>query len=284
MRGAPADYLKGAARAAFDRWLAEAAARFEPELRFPEIRKGVQALSCLYVERRAGSDLSARASQGAAKRAALATYFAPLHFLATRYALAALLESEPSALAGVRRVVDLGCGTGAAGAAAATVCAPPAEVAGVDRSGWALGEARRTYASFGLRARTVRSRLPQGLPRPGPGDLVVLGWCLNELGERERDLLLGKLAEARALGARTLVLEPLAGPVAPWWEEARERLGGASAWAAEVKRAIERPARIAELDRASGLDHRVIGMRALFAQGCVRSPGFRSSRVRSPSG
>jgi hypothetical protein len=32
-----------------------------------------------------------------------------------------------------------------------------------------------------------------------------------------------------------------------------------------VKRGVERPARIAELDRASGLDHRVIGVRAMFA-------------------
>lgn len=262
MRGAAADYLKGAARSAFDRWLAEAAARFETELRFPQIRKGVQALSCLYVERRASADLSARASEGAAKRAALATYFAPLHFLATCYALDALLEAEAGALAAVRRVVDLGCGTGATGAAVAVLCNGRPEVVGLDRSGWALGEARHTYASFGLRARTLRRRLPRGLPRPRPGDLVVLGWCLNELREGERDLLLGELAGARA---RTLVLEPLAGAVAPWWQEARERLGGTGTWAAQVKRAIQRPPRIAELDRASGLDHRVIGARALFA-------------------
>ncbi len=266
MREAPAPRLKEAVRSAFDDWLSAATQRFEAELRFAEIRKGVQSLSSLYVERRAGADLAARAREGAGKRAALATYFAPLHFLAVHCALEALAEFEPGALGGIRRVLDLGCGTGAAGAAAATACAARPEVLGVDGSGWALGEARRTYAAFGLRARTLRSRLPGGLPRPRPGDLAVLGWCLNELREDERDRLVSRLAEARVgTGTRLLVLEPLAGAVAPWWEAVRERLGGAGVWAAVVKRGVERPARIAELDRASGLDHRVIGVRAMFA-------------------
>ena len=266
MRGAPAPHLKEALRSAFDGWLSAATERFEAELRFAEIRKGVNSLSSLYVERRSGADLAARAHEGAGKRAALATYFAPLHFLAAHCALESLVESNPGALAGIRRVVDLGCGTGAAGAAAASACAARPEVLGVDRSGWALAEARRTYTAFGLRARTLRSRLPRGLPRGRPGDLCVLGWCLNELREEERDRLLARLAEARdGLGARILVLEPLAGAVTPWWETARGRLGGAGVWTAVVKRPIERPARIAELDHASGLDHRVIGVRAMFA-------------------
>jgi SAM-dependent methyltransferase len=277
MSGAPAPPLEEGLRTAFDGWLSATTARFESGLRFAEIRKGVQALSSLYVERRAGADLAARAAEGAGKRAALATYFAPLHFLAARYALESLLESEPAALGGMRRVVDLGCGTGAAGAALATA-AGGTEVLGVDRSGWALGEARRTWAAFGLRARTLRRRLPQGLPHPRPGDLFVLGWCLNELGERERQALLADLAAARAHGARVLVLEPLAGAVAPWWEDARRTLGGSEVFAAQVKRTIERPDRIAELDQAAGLDHRVIGVRAMFAG--AQPAGFSAAKRR----
>jgi SAM-dependent methyltransferase len=266
MREAAAPRGKEARRTAFAAWLSATARRFDAELRLPEIRKGVRSLSALYVERRAGADLAARAREGAGKRAALATYFAPLHFLAAACALEALLEDEPGALAGVRRVLDLGCGTGAAGAALASACEPPPEVLGVDGSGWALGEARRTYAAFGLRARTRRGRLPGALPRLRAGDLAVLGWCLNELGDRERDAMLARLAEARLrAGARSLVLEPLAGSVAPWWDAARDRLGGAEVWTAVVKRRVELPPRLAELDRAAGLDHRTLGVRALFA-------------------
>jgi hypothetical protein len=55
------------------------------------------------------------------------------------------------------------------------------------------------------------------------------------------------------------------GAVAAGREAARRTLGGSEVFAAQVKRTIERPARIADLDHASGLDHRVIGVRAMFA-------------------
>jgi hypothetical protein len=65
MREAPAPRLKEEVRSAFDDWLSAATQRFDAELRFAEIRKGIQSLSSLYVERRAGADLAARAREGA---------------------------------------------------------------------------------------------------------------------------------------------------------------------------------------------------------------------------
>ena len=42
------------------------------------------------MERRAGGELSARAIDGRGKRAALASYYAPLHFLTTHHAIGML--------------------------------------------------------------------------------------------------------------------------------------------------------------------------------------------------
>jgi len=257
-------YLAGALRAAFDAWLADAVERHSCELEFREIRKGVQALSALYVQRRAGADLAARAIEGRGKRAAIATCYAPLHFLTVHHLLA---ELGPARLGAVRRVVDLGCGTGAAGAAAAATLhaagAPHSAVVAVDRSGFVLSEARTTYAAFGLAARTVRGVLPAALPQAGDGDLLVLGWAVNELDERARAALLGGLRRALGAGARLLLLEPLAGPASPWWREWADALAPLGVEEPRAKVRVALPEWIARLDRAAGLDHRVLGARVL---------------------
>ncbi|MEN6631590.1 MAG: hypothetical protein ABFD84_04115, partial [Candidatus Polarisedimenticolia bacterium] len=69
-------YLEPPLREAFDAWLEGTVSRFVPPLTFTELRKGAQALSTLYVERRGGGGLATRAIEGTGKRAALATYFA----------------------------------------------------------------------------------------------------------------------------------------------------------------------------------------------------------------
>jgi SAM-dependent methyltransferase len=262
-------YLAGDLRVAFDAWLDAAVERHSRELEFREIRKGVQALSALYVQRRAGADLAARAIEGRGKRAAIATCFAPLHFLTVHHVLAG---RGPAPFGAVRRVLDLGCGTGAAGAAtAATLTAagatPPAVLA-IDRSGFVLGEARTTYAAFGLLARTVRgalpAALPAALPEAGEGDLLVLGWAVNELDERARAGLLAGLRRALAAGARLLLLEPLAGPASPWWREWADALAPLGIEEPRDKVQVALPEWIARLDRAAGLDHRVLGARVLL--------------------
>ena len=84
---------------AFPAYLAALEARHRAELTFAEIRRALQALSSLYVERRVrmpGGDALA----GAGKRAAFALYYGPLHFLLVREIVRAFGRS----LAPVRHV------------------------------------------------------------------------------------------------------------------------------------------------------------------------------------
>ena len=254
-------YLEGPLRAAFDAWLVTTRGRYLPPLTFSELRKGVQALSSLYVERRAGGRLAARAISGEGKRAAFATYYAPLHFLITHHALAQLAGE---AFARVRVVHDLGCGTGAAGVAAATALSGVPTLHAVDRSGWALGEAALTAGSFGLRPRTRRAALPSALPRAGAGELLVLGWVVNELPPAPRERVLRSLEGALGRGAGLLVLEPLALSAVPWWSAWAERLAACAIEDKILRCALDLPEWIRALDRACGLDHQELRARVLL--------------------
>ena len=252
-------YLLGALRDEFDAWIEAAVARHTADLEFREVRKGAQALSWLYVERRGEVDLAARTIDGRGKRAALATYYAPLHFLTAHHALATLGVER---LGAVRRLFDLGAGTGASGAATARALGI-ADVTAIDRSGFALTEARRTYAAFGLLARTLRGRIPDVLPRAQEGDVWVLGWSANEMAEAEREALLERIGRAIGFGARLVLFEPLAGASVPWWRTWREALEPLGVADFECKTPVALPEWIARLDKASGLDHRVLGARLL---------------------
>jgi hypothetical protein len=150
-------------------------------------------------------------------------------------------------------------------------------VLGLDRSGWALGEARRCWASFGLRGRTQRGVLPAALPEPRAGELIALGWTVNELDEEVREQLLDRLEEAIERGCGVFVAEPLSARTSPWWPEWEERLGAGGARALVARLQVIRPSWIEELDRASGLDHRTIGARAILA-----APRQTAARVRLP--
>jgi len=134
----------------------------------------------------------------------------------------------------------------------------------IDRSGWALGEARRTYAAFGLPVRTVRGALPRTLPRARAGDLWVAGWSVNECDDRTRTDLLLAFEAACKTGVRLLVAEPLAGPVTPWWDDWVERLVGHGIQTTTVRERIDLPAWLRKLDVAAGLDHRELGARLLW--------------------
>jgi SAM-dependent methyltransferase len=253
---------------AFSRWLAALEARHRADLTFAEIRRGLQALSSLYVERR-GRIASGAALDGAGKRAAFALYLAPLHFLIVREVVRALNAAEPAP----SRIVDLGCGTGAAGAAWALEASPRVSYEGVDRSAWAAGEARWTLKVLGLRGRAQAGDLDR-VSLPGRGGAVVAAFTVNELDAPARGRLLHRLLEAARAGARVLVVEPIAKRAAPWWSEWAAAVVSAGGRADEWRFPAALPETLAALDRAAGLDHRELLARSLWI-------GPRSTEVSS---
>ena len=83
----------------FAAWMDALEKRHLKDLTFPEVRRALQALSSLYVERRdrlgQGSAL-----EGAGKRAAFALFYGPLHFLLVRAIVRALGAASSPAVAG----------------------------------------------------------------------------------------------------------------------------------------------------------------------------------------
>ncbi len=236
-------------------------ARHLADLTFAEVRRAVQALSSLYVARR-GRIADGAALDGAGKRAAFALFYGPLHFLLVHRIVAELGAHRPPP----RRVLDLGCGSGVAGAAWALAAGGAPEVRGVDASAWAVGEARRTLHDLGVRGSAGRGELV-GARLGGEGLGVVAAFAVNELRDAARAALLSRIAAAAGRGARILVIEPVArGPV-PWWDAwraAAESSGGrADTWRFEE----ELPDVVARLDRAAGLDHRALTGRSLWWPG-----------------
>jgi hypothetical protein len=239
-------------------WIAEIEERYRRTLTVSEIRKGVVALSRIYVEERRRLGRGA-ALEGAAKRAAFACFYSPLHFLLVREILAALgAERKPP-----RRIFDLGCGLAVAAAAWATLCGGKPRIVGFEKSSWAAAEARRLLATLGLRGRVHRRPLLEA-PSPSRGDAAVAAFTVNELESSERARLLDRLLAAGMRGASVLVIEPLARRSALWWPEWRNRFLEASGRADEWRFPMELPPTLAHLDRASGLDHRELTGRSLY--------------------
>jgi len=246
-----------ARRDAFPAFFEALEARHRADLSFPEIRRALQALSSLYVERRERMR-SGAAFDGKGKRAAFALYYGPLHFLLVREIVRALGPPRRSP----RRILDLGCGTGTAGAAWALECEPTAEVVGVDLNGWAVTEARWVIRQLGLRGRAVRGdAVSEKLPRPPAGILAAL--TANELDEAARARLLPRLLDAAGRGSTVLIVEPLSRRISPWWPEWAEAVGSAGGREDEWRFPTALPKTLALLGKASGLDNRVLTGRSL---------------------
>ena len=253
-------------------WFDALYARHTEQLQFAEIRRALQALSTLYVHQRE-KVAAHQALEGRGKRAAFALFYAPIHYLTVRHVAQSLGLAGRSA----RRIIDVGCGTGAGGAAVATHRED--HLVGLDLNAWALDEARWSWQHFQLAHQTVRgdaSRLAKllGLPtgraratapaRSGPPATIVLAYVVNELPADAQDALLQTLLTAACEGHEILLLEPIAKRISPWWEcwcTALSAVGGrADAW----KMNLAMPEKLRLLDKASGMRHASVKARSLY--------------------
>ncbi len=251
--------------AAIAAWLASLERRHLADRTLPELRRALQALSTWYVERRgARGELRREAPLASAgKRAAYALFYGPLHLFVVGRIVDALGATEPPPGA----IVDLGCGTGAAGAAWALAAgATQPQLRGVDESAWAVEEARLAWRALGLAGRARRGSLVTER-LPGAGAAILAAYSVNELRQAERERLLDRLRQAGDRGARILVVEPIARAVTPWWDEwvaaFREWGCRADTWGFP----IELPEPLRTLDHAAGLDHRELTARSLYVRG-----------------
>ena len=228
-------------------------------LTFSEVTRALRALSSAYVERRETALADHRALDGAGKRAAFALYYGPIHFELIR-AIAQRLE-QPKAPG---LVIDLGCGTGVAGAAIAMLTTPPSRVIGIDTHPWTLDEARFTYRALGLTAEVRRGSA--GRTRiPEHAAFVVGAFVVNELKPAEREELLRELKAAVARGTAVLIVEPISLRISPWWEEWAAAFLQMNGRADEWKIRVDLPPIVKRLAKASSLRPDALTARSLFA-------------------
>jgi hypothetical protein len=229
------------------------------------VARALRALSSTYVERRQKlAEGAALATAG--KRAAFALFYGPLHYLLVEH----VVDRLTGATSRASLLIDLGCGTGASGAAWATAFDKPPKIIGIDRNAWAIGEAAATYRAFGLSARTQRADVATTLRSstpPASPYAMLAAFTLNELPDDTREALLPQLLDRARAGNQLLVLEPIAGGVARWWGRWRREFEGAGGRSDEWRLRAPLPAIVAKLDRAAGLDHRELTGRSLWIDG-----------------
>lgn len=266
----------------FDQWLRGLERRHLADLRIQEVTRALRALSSVYVERRDALRRGA-ALDTAGKRAAFALFYGPLHYLVARE----IVQSVGAVAPGVASVLDLGCGTGAVGAAwasalqASAPCGSPIpegqgadsiRVVGFDRHPWAATEASWTYRTFNLDGSARRGDVRDVRFKGRPSALVA-AFTVNELPEATREPLRQRLLRAATDGWRVLVIEPVAKPAGGWWDtwvEAFLAAGGREdTWRFEA----DLPELVRTLDHAAGLNHRVLTARSLYVAG--DRPGVR---------
>lgn len=250
----------------FGQWLEDLEKRHFADLRFSDVSRALRALSSAYVERRASGLGKQRDLDGVGKRAAFALYYGPLHFLLIQAIVRALDDlgrGDPSGSPPNSLVVDLGCGTGAAGAAFATTTRAPSAVTAIDSHPWALDEARLTYRIFGLtsdvrRGDVARAQLPSRTSH------VVAAFVANELTTGARELLRDTLLKAAQRGVGVLIVEPISLRVSPWWMDWAAAFAAVGGRADEWRFNVQLPTIVKRLARATGLHPEVMTARTIF--------------------
>jgi hypothetical protein len=185
-------------------------------------------------------------------------YYAPLHLLTVAH----ILESLSLELAAGTTIVDLGCGTGAAGAAWAMAAEDRATVMGFDRHPWAIREAEWTWRTLGVHGRAVRGDLARARWPKGRRALIA-AFTVNELADDARARLWERVLHSVEQGDAVLVVEPLARAVAPWWEDWARGLSGVGGEQRTWRARVALPEIVTRFDRATGLDHRELMARSI---------------------
>lgn len=241
-------------------WLAALEKRHLADLTASEVGRALRALSSCYVERR--TKLAAGgALDSAGKRAAFALFYAPLHFLVTREVVRALDAGSPA----LTHVTDLGCGTGAAGAAWAMECRPRRiTIKGTDRNAWAIAEANWVYGQLGLAGRAGLGDVGRTPLLGARGSGILAAYTINELPDDTRAALIPRLLDAHRGGACILVVEPIARRMMGWWSEWERVILDAGGRTHEWRFPAVLPERQRQLGRAAGLDPRELTARTLW--------------------
>lgn len=242
----------------FSEWLAALEARHLADLRIPEVTRALRALSSAYVERRHALARGA-ALDSHGKRAAFALFYAPLHFMVVQHVVTALGAHEPPP----STIADLGCGTGAAGAAWAVAAGGSPRIVGLDRHPWAVEEARWTYARLGLDGQARQADVTKFRP-PRGNAAIVAAYVLNELPAAAREPLVSTIVDAAGAGAHVLILEPISRALTPWWEDVAARARPLGGRTDEWTIPLDLPPLLALFDKAAGLNHRAVKARSLY--------------------
>lgn len=238
-----------------DAWLTALEARHLANLTQSEVTRALRALSSCYVERREKL-ASGGALDGAGKRAAFALFYGPQHFVITQAIVRRLGVTA-------RRVIDLGCGTGSAGAAAAME-GGAASIDGFDLSAWAVAEANWTYRVLGLRGRATVTNIKKLKVQADAGSLVLAAYAVNELPDELRQPLLAQLLEAHGRGAGVLVIEPIGRRVNVWWNDWTESVAAAGGRSDDWRFHDLLPPRQRALAKGAGLDVQLQTARSLY--------------------